>query len=159
MANRRSTAGSTVPEAVSRDRDGPSLALLTIRLIGRLRAHHVARLAAFGLSIPEANVLLHLQPDVPMPMSRLAGLMGFDRSNLTTVMTKLERRGLVAPDEAADRRVRLMRLTSDGVRVRDAVDADLSRDSPLTRGLDEADRAALARVLAGLGLDEISQQP
>jgi DNA-binding MarR family transcriptional regulator len=74
----------------------PSLALLAIRMIGRLRSHHIERLAGFRLSIPEANVLLHLQPGEPMTMRHLAEVMGYDKSNLTGVMGKLEARGLVA---------------------------------------------------------------
>lgn len=133
----------------------PSIAVLTIRLIGRLRAHHVTRLAAYGLSIPEANVLLHLQPGTSMPMTRLAALMGFDKSNLTTVMTKLERQGLVERDpDATDRRVRLMRLTGRGAETRRSLEDDLSRDSPLTRGLDDDDRRALERILARLARED-----
>ncbi len=135
--------------------ESQSLAWLSIRLIGVLRAHHVARLAGFGLSLPEGNVLLHLQPETSMPMSQLADLMGFDKSNLTTVMTKLERRGLVGRDSTlADRRMRAMRLTDEGAKVRHALDAELSRDSPLTRGLDEADRQTLTRILLRLGLPD-----
>src|SRR5947209_17184608 len=100
MAAPSSPPSSSPPDTGAGGAAAPSVAVLTIRLIGRLRAHHVARLAPFGLSIPEANALLHLQPGTSMPMTRLANLMAFDKSNLTTVITKLERRGLVERDDA-----------------------------------------------------------
>lgn len=132
------------------DPPAPSLAVLTIRLIGRLRSHHVARLAEAGLTIPEANVLLHLEPGAPMPMGRLAELMGYDKSNLTTVMAKLEARGAVVRDEAADRRTRVMRLTSAGEDVRRRVDERLTADSPLLDGLAAEEQERLVELLRRL---------
>jgi hypothetical protein len=85
-------------DAVDEPEAQAGLAFLTIRLIGRLRAHHVARLAVFGLSIPEANVLLNLHPGRAMPMRQLADLMAYDKSNLTGVMRRLEARKLVTAD-------------------------------------------------------------
>ena len=136
--------------------EGTSLAVLTIRLIGRLRTHHVTRLAPVGLSLPEANALLHLHPGESMTMRRLADLMGFDKSNLTGVMAKLERRGLVARDDSmTDRRLRAMRLTDEGSALRRRIDADLTRDSPLLTGLSEAEQHDLNRLLLKLQLDDV----
>lgn len=133
------------------ERDPASLALLTIRLIGRLRSHHVTRLAAFGLSLPEANALLHMQPGEPMPMRRLADLMGFDKSNLTSVMSKLETRGLVSRDTTTtDRRTRAMVLTGAGGQVRRDIDAALTDGSPLLAGLGPRDRDRLVDLLRQL---------
>ena len=132
-----------------------SLAFLTIRLIGRLRAHHVARLAEFGLSIPEANVLLNLQPGRSMPMRQLADLMAYDKSNLTGVMARLQARGLVArDDEGSDRRVRSMLLTSAGEELRRALEVRLTADSPLLAGLDGDEQAEIVRLLGKLQLSE-----
>ncbi len=133
----------------------PSLAFLTIRLIGRLRAHHVTRLAEFGLSIPEANVLLNLQPGRSMPMRQLADLMAYDKSNLTGVMARLESRGLVTRDaEGTDRRLRSMLLTSAGQELRRALEARLTADSPLLAGLDADEQADILRLLGKLQLSE-----
>jgi DNA-binding MarR family transcriptional regulator len=138
-----------------RQADQAGLAFLTIRLIGRLRAHHVGRLAEFGLSIPEANVLLNLHPGKPMAMRQLADLMAYDKSNLTGVMRRLEAHGLVTADASAtDRRVRSMVLTPAGEQLRGRLDDRLSSGSPLLAGLDAGERDEMLRLLRKLQLAE-----
>lgn len=142
-------------DAVDEPEAQAGLAFLTIRLIGRLRAHHVARLAEFGLSIPEANVLLNLHPGRAMPMRQLADLMAYDKSNLTGVMRRLEARKLVTADASGtDRRVRSMVLTAAGEALRAGLDDRLSVDSPLLAGLDAAERDEMLRLLRKLQLSE-----
>jgi DNA-binding MarR family transcriptional regulator len=128
-----------------------SMALLTIRLIGRLRAHHVSRLAAHGLSLPEANALLHLRPEQPMVMRELAELMGYDKSNLTGVVAKLEARRLIERDQSrGDRRTRAVVLTSAGSALRTTIDEQLTRDTPLLAGLTVAQQRQLRELLGRL---------
>ena len=81
-----------------------------------------AALAQFELNPPQAHLLRVLQPDVPLPMCRLAGSLGCDASNVTNLVDRLEARGLIErrPDPA-DRRIKNIALTDAGTRLREDV--------------------------------------
>ncbi len=66
------------------------------------------------LSLARVTLLHHIM-DEDLPLSTLADLMGCGRSNLTSLMDKLERQGWVEriPDKN-DRRKTLARITTDG---------------------------------------------
>jgi DNA-binding MarR family transcriptional regulator len=54
----------------------------------------------------------------PLPMRRIAGLFNCDPSNITGIVDRLEKRGLVRRDPVpADRRVKHIALTEEGHRI------------------------------------------
>jgi len=116
-------------------------------LVGRMWAHHQARVAEFDLSGPEAKALLHLEPDRCLSMRELSALLHANPSNVTVTVGRLEARGLVARRGGDDRRVRGVVLTEAGVAHRDRLNARLMVDSPAVRGLDRAQREALRALL------------
>jgi len=74
---------------------------------------------AFELSPVQCHVLHLLEPERPLPMGRLAETLGCDASNVTGLVDRLERRGLVQRRPgAADRRVKEIQLTVAGSRTR-----------------------------------------
>jgi DNA-binding MarR family transcriptional regulator len=118
----------------------------------RQQAHYAACAAEFNLTAAQSKVLMSLHPGEAVPMRVLAERVRSDPSNLTGLVDKLETRGALrrAPDPG-DRRVKTLRLTDDGRRLREAFWHRLTHDAgpiaPLTpaqvRHLRELLQAAL----------------
>lgn len=109
-----------------------------------------AALAEHRLTGATAQALWVIDPDEKPPSMRtMAQRLFCNAPNLTFVTTQLAERGLVERVvDPADRRSRLVSLTSEGVRVRAAIiDAALVA-SPLAR-LNEQDLAWLVETLRG----------
>jgi MarR family transcriptional regulator, organic hydroperoxide resistance regulator len=105
------------------------------------------------VSARQASILSHLDSVEPTPLSELAAHMGVTVSTMSIAIDRLERQGYVARARAeSDARVRHVRLTANGERLRAAqkvldprlVRAVLARLSP-------ADRRAALRGLELLG--------
>lgn len=97
-------------------------------LMGRLqqanRGPFFAACQELKLSPPQVMALRLLEPEAPMPMSELAGLMHCDNSNITGIVDRLEARGLVTRRPAThDRRVKHLVLTDDGLALRERLQA------------------------------------
>jgi DNA-binding MarR family transcriptional regulator len=109
----------------------------------------VQRIAgAFDLSVPQLLALRALDPDVPQPMNRLACAMTCDNSNVTGLVNRLEKRGLVERRaDPNDRRVRMLALTDEGRRVRAEV---LARWNACPAALDDLDPTELAQLQRAL---------
>jgi DNA-binding MarR family transcriptional regulator len=125
--------------------------LRLLAITERLRQHWAAHAAALGLTAAQVKVLLRLTPGEAIPMRKLARQLGYDASNLTTIVDRLDARGLLARQaDLADRRVKALTLTPEGERLRDQFWRDLVTDpGPLTP-LRESDLRALTRLLAKL---------
>lgn len=73
----------------------------------------------YGMSIMQANTLLMMQPDVPLAMNKLSGHFMCDASNVTGIVDRLEKPGLIIrQDHPTDRRVKMILLTAKGNDVR-----------------------------------------
>lgn len=119
---------------------------LTVRIFG----HLMARAAELNLSLPEAKALQHLEPDRAMPMRELAARLHANPSNVTVVVARLEARGVLAREVSGDRRVKGVRLTPAGVKLRAKLEARLMADHPATRGLSTAEQRELLALLRRL---------
>lgn len=85
----------------------------------RQRLQELAR--ELDLSVPQLLALRELDPDAPQPMGRLACAMTCDSSNVTGLVNRLEKRGLVERRaDPHDRRIRVLALTAEGRRLREA---------------------------------------
>jgi DNA-binding MarR family transcriptional regulator len=84
-------------------------------------------------------------------MGDLAGKLGCDASNVTGLTDRLSARGLVErrPSEG-DRRVKVLVLTAEGVRVQRRLWQRLMTDSPMSKGLSRKDQTSLHRLLRQL---------
>ena len=101
-------------------------------------------LAQFGLTPNDSRALSSLDPGTGRAMRSLAAEWGCDASTATWIVDRLEARGLAErhPHET-DRRVKLVLLTPEGVRLRDEVTAGMYAPPPELLELDATDLAAL----------------
>ncbi|WP_433386822.1 MarR family winged helix-turn-helix transcriptional regulator [Micromonospora sp. KLBMP9576] len=144
-------AQPTVPSAPP---DPTSRAALTEDVVGRithlasaLRHHQSEEIAALGLTPATARALHELDPDRPLPARDLAEALGCDRSNVTALVDKLERAGLVERrTDPTDRRQKTLRVTGPGRRVRSRVRQVMS-DSRLLAGLTDQELAVLRELV------------
>jgi DNA-binding MarR family transcriptional regulator len=126
---------------------GVRLALLAVA--DQLRQNWAAHAAAAGLSTAQVNALLTLRPGEAVPMRSLAARLDYDASNLSVLVDRLERRGVVErrPDPG-DRRVKALALTAEGERLRASFWRDLVEDPGPLAPLADSDLQALAALLA-----------
>jgi DNA-binding MarR family transcriptional regulator len=109
------------------------LAAMLVPLGRALTAAELPLLAEHGLSMWAYVVLLRLEAEPLRSQAALAESIGADKTRIIEVLTALESRGLISrtPDPA-DRRVRLLALTPEGSRVRDAAQSAIqSREDRL----------------------------
>lgn len=128
-----------------------NLALLA--LADRLREHWYLTARRHGLSDGQVKVLLNLGTQEQITMRALAERISYDASNLTSLVDRLQRDGLVErrPD-TSDRRVTRLQLTVQGRHRRDAFWTEVNGHGPLD-ALSAAQIAALQDVLSS-ALDE-----
>ena len=116
----------------------------------RLLRHHASEAAAdHGLSFLQSRALRRLEE--PMATGTLAEQLGLDRSNVTSVVDRLEERGLVTRQaHPVDRRVKLLALTDAGRATRAAIDEQTFATVTLFDSLSDDDQRDLAALLAKL---------
>ena len=79
-----------------------------------LTAHYEAHFRGSGLRGTQFTILSVLAQAGPLPMTRLADLLGVERTTLTRNLSRLVREGFVRIDEGQDRRVRKVAITPAG---------------------------------------------
>jgi len=102
-----------------------------------------------GLSAPEAHVLAYTQVYGPCRIGELVRVFGFKKPTMTSMLDRLEDRGLVkrAPNPE-DRRSLLVSTTARGGRRAQAARRRVeSFDDAIGRQVTPADRAGFERVL------------
>jgi DNA-binding MarR family transcriptional regulator len=104
----------------NREELGNEIAGLMGPLVRSLSAEFRECAGDLGLAVSEAQALWLLAVGAHAPTTKeLAGKLGIDPANASTLVTRLERRGLLRRDEAAgDRRKRLVSLTPEGAELR-----------------------------------------
>jgi DNA-binding MarR family transcriptional regulator len=120
---------------------------LANELVGRIFAQLVARAAELNLSMPEAKAVQHLEAERAMPMRELSARLHANPSNVTVIVGRLEARGLLSRELGADRRVKGVRLTPQGVELQAKLEARLLADHPAVHGLSDKDQGELLRLL------------
>ncbi len=123
------------------------LAELCFAVVRRLRSRAAELASDFGLSFLQARALWRLEQ--PLPTGTLAELLGLDRSNITSVVDRLEEGGFVTREpHPEDRRVKLLALTDAGRALRAELDRALFTTVTLFDGLSRAEQAELETLLA-----------
>ncbi len=115
---------------------------------GRLGQHFATCAAEFGLSTPEGKVLLSLESDDTLSMRALARKLSYDASNLTGIIDKLEDRGAVQRHtDSADRRVKTIAATEQGLQLRTRLWERLRADAGPVRALNDSQLHDLRTLL------------
>jgi DNA-binding MarR family transcriptional regulator len=97
---------------------------------------------------PQQMIALRMLGAGPRKMSELADALICDNSNVTGIVDRLEKRGLVRREAAVgDRRVRLLVLTDEGERMRVEITKRMAEPPPQIAALSEADQRALRDIL------------
>lgn len=129
--------------------DRLDLAAMAAPLTRALMAAETPILREHGLSMWAYAVLLRLDERPVRTQAALAESIGADKTRIISVLDDLQRRGLIerSPDPA-DRRVRLLSITPEGRRLRDAAQAGIRRmEERLLSRLPDDDKEAFVRVL------------
>ena len=111
-------------------------------------------LGTVGLSMAKYGVLAQLaESDDALALSDLAATQACVRSNITQLIDRLEREGLVRRvDDPEDRRVVRAELTPTGEeRQREGARQVKKVESAFVAGLSDADRKSLGRALRAIG--------
>lgn len=125
-------------------------------LIRRLHQIHVAlfieECAAFDATPVQYSIMSAVQAHPGLDQARLGKVVGVDRATLANVAGRLDRRGLVRRRaSAADRRLRLVKMTEAGSALLARMDAPARRAHARTiEALMPADRSAFVQALAQL---------
>jgi DNA-binding MarR family transcriptional regulator len=102
----------------------------------------------FDLTTQQVFALKQLSNERPMVMSELAASLGCDASNVTSIVDKLESRGLVERRSAdRDRRVKAIMMTPAGVGVRNGIEERMQQPPPAIDNLSVEDQRHLCRLL------------
>jgi DNA-binding MarR family transcriptional regulator len=104
-----------------------------------------------ALSPGDVRALMDLEVDRPLAMGSLAQHLGCDASTATWIVDRLEERGLVERKPApGDRRKKTVVPTTEGLRVRDEIRAQVDGGPELLEVLGERDLHDLVRVMRKL---------
>jgi MarR family transcriptional regulator, organic hydroperoxide resistance regulator len=116
-------------------------------LFARTLDHQGTCLDTLGLTYNQAKLLWRLEANDTPSLKELARRCGVDPSNLAGIVDQLEERKLVRSRPAEhDRRVRIVRLTGEGIRLRRRLVACLARN-PSIGALSQRKREQLLAIL------------
>jgi DNA-binding MarR family transcriptional regulator len=126
----------------------PELVGSLVRLMHVLQDLYAETSRPLGLTPQQAHLICVLL-DGPLGMTELSRIMSIERSSLTSMVDRLERRSLVARSaDPADRRACLIALTDDGrALAHEAHDAYTSRIEALTTDLAATHRAHVLKAI------------
>jgi DNA-binding MarR family transcriptional regulator len=103
--------------------------------------------ASENLSASQGKALTVLRRG-PTPMRALAEVLTCDASNITGIIDRLEKRGLVQREaSASDRRVKNLVLTAEGEKVADAIRAKMHATHDRLNRLSDHERGRLYTLL------------
>jgi DNA-binding MarR family transcriptional regulator len=125
-------------------------------LIRELIAAELPVLEAHGVSMWGYSVLVALDRSAIRTQAALADAIGADKTRIIAFLDELQENGLIerVPDPD-DRRARILAITKEGRRFKEAIQAEIQRGEERWLGtLSATDRAAFLRILqelSGLG--------
>jgi DNA-binding MarR family transcriptional regulator len=127
------------------------LAGALVQTMHRLQDLHAETSRPLGLTPQQAHLLCVLLGG-PLGMTELSRILSIERSSLTSMVDRLERRDLVARTaNPTDRRACHIELTADGKSLaHDAHDAVVARIETLTADLPAATRKTLTTALQSI---------
>jgi MarR family transcriptional regulator, organic hydroperoxide resistance regulator len=118
-----------------------------MELFARTLDHQGTCLETLELTYSQAKLLWRLEAGDTLSLKEAARRCGVDPSNLSGVVDQLSERGLVTTRPAVhDKRVRIVRLTAEGVRARRRLLACLAQN-PSIESLSPAQQKQLLEIL------------
>ncbi|HYZ69272.1 MAG TPA: MarR family transcriptional regulator [Mycobacterium sp.] len=137
-------------------RKRPDLAAMLAPLVRDLIAAELPVLEANGLSMWGYSVLVALDRSAIRTQVALAEAIGADKTRIIAILDELQQNGLIERvADPEDRRARLLAITKQGRRLKEATQAAIQRGEERWLGqLSASDRAVFLRVLqdlSGLG--------
>ncbi len=112
------------------------------------RPHVPAAAAACELTEAQCHVLRLLEPSVAMPMREVAERLACDASNVTGIVDRLEKRGLVERRSShQDRRIKELVLTAAGAALRTRLVERLGQPPEPIARLSRDEQQALCAIL------------
>lgn len=115
-------------------------------LIGRVISHGEQLAQKLGIPAPFIKALHTM--DCPMAMKDLGKRMRCDPSFVTLVADMLEKRGLARREpHPADRRVKNIVLTDDGLSLKQRLETEIAARMPWSRALTDDERAQLLALI------------
>ena len=122
---------------------------LLLELIISERARVPAIAAELELSPAQLQVLRMIEPGQSVAMGRVACGLGCDASNVTGIVDRLEKRGLVERRPGpADRRVKVLVITPAGLRLRRTAMRRLAQPPEAISRLTPEEQDMLASILS-----------
>ncbi len=145
-----------MPDQTTAEQQTAEIADCFFELIGRIVGQ--AEQLAQGLGIPAPFIKALHTLDCPMAMKDLGKRMHCDPSFVTLVTDMLEKRGLARREpHVADRRVKNIVLTEDGLALKHKVESEITERMPWNSALSEDERiqllALIRKMLAAGGTD------
>jgi DNA-binding MarR family transcriptional regulator len=121
----RSNVADRLPSAVPADRDPYAPIIADFRAsMTMLKCASSERVLRLGISMAQLHILYTLQRSGEMTMSRLAEVLNVSLSNATGLIDRIEERGYLERSRVPeDRRIVKIRVTPEGSRMLDEVDA------------------------------------
>ncbi len=118
-----------------------------MELFARTLDHQGTCLETLHLTYAQAKLIWRLEAGDTPSLKEAARRCGVDPSNLSSIVDQLTERGLVASRPAVhDRRVRVIRLTAEGVRLRRRLVACMSQN-PTVGSLSPTQQKQLLEIL------------
>lgn len=123
------------------------------RAMRQIGIHLSAEVAPLGLQGMEGHLLSFLRSYAPVPISELGRVFGLKKSTLTSLLDRLERRGLLVREpHPRDRRSILIRPTPEGIRFGNEVQRPVDALEHALRGaITDEDLRGFHRVLEAVG--------
>jgi DNA-binding MarR family transcriptional regulator len=133
-------------------RKRPDLAAMLAPLVRDMIAAELPVLETHGLSMWGYSVLVALDRSAIRTQAALADAIGADKTRIIAILDELQDKGLIERvADPEDRRARLLEITKEGRRVKEATQAAIQRGEERWLGtLSDTDRAVFLRVLEQL---------
>jgi len=118
-----------------------------MELFARTLDHQGTCLESLELTYTQAKLVWRLSAGDTLSLKEAARRCGVDPSNLSSVVDQLTERGLMTSRQAEhDKRVRIVRLTGEGVRMRKRLLACM-KQNPVVESLSAAQQKQLLELL------------
>jgi len=134
--------------------DSTHLWLLLWRAYDSVREHADRHIASLGLGFSDFAVMEYLLHKGPSPVNIIGAKIRLSSGSITAAIDRLERKGMVERrDDPADRRARIVHLTTEGRKVIECAFADHEAAMErATSGLTPEERTLAISLLRKLGL-------